>query len=372
MEEDKSDAHRAKLAQDRVKYTTQKDLGASGDRNLIQSASLAFNSTFSLNGFERNFYFENRGDGFDELGAVSGIDSDIDARSFGIGDLDGDGDLDLVIKNLQRRLLQCYLNEIPANGRHRVFFRLTGTESNRDAIGARVEIRHGEDGFQMAEVRSANGFQSQSARELFFGLGPDDEIRRVDVFWPSGKRESFEKLAAGHVYSLREGEGITQSKAIAPGKQPELASDSRAAVPKQTFFEKKRKAPQFTDRDIEGRPVASATLYESTVLASFVKTWLPDFDEHLALLAKIDATHDDLEVVVFLVEPADDDKVEKARKTGLRVVRTVYGRYAPAFAQQTNMLFPSTFLVEKGEVVFDMIGALDETKTMEALANKLE
>ncbi len=358
--------------QDRVKYTTQKDIDNFGDRNLIQSASLAFNSTFSLNGFERNFYFENRGDRFDELGAVSGIDSDIDARSFGIGDLDRDGDLDIVIKNLQRRLLQCYRNEIPAEGRHRVFFRLTGTESNRDAIGTRVEIRHGDDAFQMAEVRSANGFQSQSARELFFGLGDDDELTRVEVFWPSGKRETFEKLAADHTYFLREGHGIDRKEAIEAGKQTELASDSRATVPKQTFFAKERKAPQFTDRDIEGRPVTSEKLYESTFLASFVKTWLPNYDEHLALLKKIDGLHEDLDVVVFLIEPVDDDKVEKARATGLTVVRTAYNRYAPAFAQQTNMLFPSTFLVEKGSVVFDMIGALDETKALQALEDKLQ
>ena len=265
---------------------------------MIQSSSLALNSTFSLNGFERNFYFENHGDHFEDLGAISGIDSDIDARSFGVGDLDRDGDLDLVVKNLQRRLLQCFINEIETEA-HRAFFSLTGSKSNRDAIGARIEIRHGRRS-QMAQVRSASGFQSQSSPEVFFGLGVDRQIDHVTVYWPSGKQQAFENLAAGNVFHIHEDKGVERSVPIQESKSAtKLTSDSRAPVPKQTLFAKRRKAPPLDDVDTNGKAVKSDSLYQGAVLASFVQTWLPFFDAHLDLLEKIAKSHPDLEILVF-------------------------------------------------------------------------
>jgi len=373
VKEEKKEDHQRALLIDKVLYTTNRDLASAGDEipSLIQSSALAFNSSFSLNGFERNFLFENRGDHFVDLGAVSGIDSDIDARSFGIGDTDRDGDLDLVVKNLQRRLLQYFVNEIDTDHR-RVFFALRGTESNRDAIGARVEIHYGEGGFQMAEVRSASGFQAQSPNEVYFGLGEVDTIDRVEVFWPSGRRQTFRDVEAGHLWRIDETEGIADSKRLERRTAPGLRADSRAPVPKQTFFTKVREAPAFELETIHGKRVDSSKLFESPTIVSFIKTWLPTFEEHLDVLEKTRTRFPETEVVVFLVEPVDAPALARCRdREGLRFVRTAYTDYGPAYAQQTNMLFPSTFLVSGGEIVFDMIGNLDPSKTLEALQEKI-
>ena len=105
---------------------------------------------------------------------------------------------------------------------------------------------------------------------------------------------------------------------------------------------------------------------------SFVKTWLPDFEAHLDVLEKIRERHPETESIVFLVEPVDAPAVAKCRqRTGLSFVRTDYTAYGPAYAQQTNMLFPSTFLVRGGEIVFDMIGSLDPGKALEAVGEQL-
>jgi len=353
-----------------VKYTTKEDLSKARDpRALRQSAQLALNSSFSLNGFERNFYFENLGEGFAELGAISGIDSDIDARSFGMGDVDRDGDLDLVVKNLQRKLLQYFRNEM-GTGNHRVFFALEGTKSNRDGIGTRFEIRHG-GRFQMSEMRSANGFQSQSPDEVFFGLGDDARVDRLSVFWPSGTEQAFENLEADRSYTIHEEKGIVGRSLLDPrAGATELDADTRATIAKRTFFSRPRPAPAFEDRDADGALLRSEALYAKPLLVSFVKTWLPSIDEHLDVLEAIAKEHG-LEVLLFVVDPADPQVLARCRERPFRVARCPYNRYAPAFAQQVNVLFPSTFLIVGGTIQFDLIGRLPKKEALEAVAETL-
>ena len=89
-----------------------------------------------------------------------------------------------------------------------IAFRLTGTRSNRDAIGARVQVRAG-NRTQVNEVRSGSSYISHSDMRLHFGLGKAETVDWVEVRWPSGLVERFESLAPDKIHTLKEGAGAT-------------------------------------------------------------------------------------------------------------------------------------------------------------------
>jgi hypothetical protein len=112
------------------------------------------------------------------------------ARGLAVGDLDGDGRPEIVIVNM---------NETPSLLRNSgarqnwVAVRLTGTKSNRSAIGARVTVEAG-GRRQMAEVMSGGSFYSQNDFTLHFGLGKAAEMERLTIRWPNGKQQEWSKI----------------------------------------------------------------------------------------------------------------------------------------------------------------------------------
>jgi hypothetical protein len=126
-------------------------------------------------------------------------------RGLAYGDFDRDGDLDLLLttNNGPARLLR---NEQLAGNRS-VRFRLVGTTSNRDAIGATVRIFAG-GASQSRMVRSGSSYLSQSELPVTFGVGRRDTIDRVVVTWPSGRTEEFKNVACGKAYDIVEGKGL--------------------------------------------------------------------------------------------------------------------------------------------------------------------
>ena len=92
------------------------------------------------------------------------------------------------------------------NDLHWVSFRLEGVESNRDAIGARVEIEAG-GRTQVAEVQSGGSFLSHNDMRIHFGLGEANVIDRIRIRWPSGEVDELTGLAADSFVTVREGQG---------------------------------------------------------------------------------------------------------------------------------------------------------------------
>jgi hypothetical protein len=87
-------------------------------------------------------------------------------------------------------------------------FRLVGTKSNRDAIGATVRIFH--DGISQSRlVKSGSSYLSQSELPVTFGVGKRDRVDRLVVAWPSGRTEEFKNVASGAAYECVEGKGMT-------------------------------------------------------------------------------------------------------------------------------------------------------------------
>jgi enediyne biosynthesis protein E4 len=124
------------------------------------------------------------------------------SRGVGFDDLDNDGDVDGVVLNSHAP--PTILRNDSQSGNHWLQVRLEGTKSNRGAVGARVRVVAG-DLVQVAEVHSGRGYQSHFGSRLQFGLGPHENVDRVEVRWPGGGNEVFAGLEADQLVILKEG-----------------------------------------------------------------------------------------------------------------------------------------------------------------------
>jgi len=129
-------------------------------------------------------------------------------RGLACGDFDRDGDVDLLMTTNNGPAV-LFRNDQSAGNRS-LRFRLIGTQSNRDAIGATVRMFHGGTS-QSRVVRSGSSYLSQSELPVTFGVGKRDVIDRVTIAWPNGRSEEFPKVAAGKQYDCVEGKGLSES-----------------------------------------------------------------------------------------------------------------------------------------------------------------
>jgi len=153
--------------------------------------------------------FLNNGQGkFQDVAAATGeafIQPKV-GRGLCYADFDRDGDLDILMTT-NNGPAYLYRNDQQTEN-HSIRFRLTGTKSNRDAIGAMIRIEH-EGSTQGRLVKGGSSYLSQSELPVTFGLGKRDKIDRVTIEWPSGKSEEYKNLAAGQSYDCVEGKAIT-------------------------------------------------------------------------------------------------------------------------------------------------------------------
>jgi hypothetical protein len=127
-------------------------------------------------------------------------------RGLACGDFDRDGDVDILLTT-NNGPAHLYRND-QLGGNRSIRFLLVGTKSNRDAIGATIQIWHGGT-TQSRMVHSGSSYLSQSELGQTFGLGRRDRIDRVVIVWPSGRTEEFKNLSAGRAYRCVESSGIT-------------------------------------------------------------------------------------------------------------------------------------------------------------------
>jgi enediyne biosynthesis protein E4 len=125
------------------------------------------------------------------------------ARGLACADIDRDGDLDILMTT-NGGDARLYRTDV-TNGNRSIRFRLQGTKSNRDAIGATVRL-FDRSGNQSRMVRSGSSYLSQSELPVTFGVGKRTEIDRLVIEWPSGRIDEHKNLAAGRSYECVEGQ----------------------------------------------------------------------------------------------------------------------------------------------------------------------
>jgi Tfp pilus assembly protein PilF/peroxiredoxin len=318
---------------------------------------------------ERNVLLRNdRHGGFDDVSGVSGLGVDQDGRAFGLLDYDGDGDADVVLMAPRSSpQLRLFRNDFAA-GNASVALRLTGTNGNRDAVGARVTMET-DQGRMTRIVKAGSGFLSQHSKELLFGLGTSKRVVKVTIVWPSGLVQSLQDLPLNHRAWIEEGREVARSEPFrtASVTTTPVRADALAnrpdAVDTGIWLYQPFPGPDFRLQGVDGQEYSLSAFAGRPALVCFWATWAPPSRETIAELSRQRAalTAAGASILTLSVDaPEDAAKVKAATQNlGLPVMvadAEVAGTYNTLhrylFDRREDMNLPTVFLVSaKGEIV---------------------
>jgi hypothetical protein len=161
---------------------------------------------------QREFLHHNNQDGtFSEVASQLGsaLLEERAGRGVAFGDIDNDGDVDIVVNDLDGS--PQLLRNDGGNTNNSVLIKMIGVKSNRDGIGARVKIVSG-DLTQIDEVHSGGSYLSQSDLRLPFGLEKRTKIDLIEVHWPSGTVDKVANAGVNKIITIKEGQGVVEQK----------------------------------------------------------------------------------------------------------------------------------------------------------------
>lgn len=168
----------------------------------------------------RKQLLHNKGNGaFEEItdpAQLGDLTTPVVGRGLATGDFDNDGRVDVLAMS-QDGPVQLFRNRL-RNTNHWISLQTSGTKSNRDGIGTRIEIEAG-GAKQTATVRGGSSYLSSSDRRVYFGLGKATKIERLTLIWPSGTRQTWRNILPDKFYVVSESKAITARRA-SPSQAP--------------------------------------------------------------------------------------------------------------------------------------------------------
>ena len=288
----------------------------------------------SLSGHERNCCYLNTGNGqFANVSAVSGLDFMDDARAHALVDWDHDGDLDLWSANRTTPPVR-FLRNGNANGNHFLALRLqgTGSRTNRDAIGARVEVILAHGGARggkhdpaknpklIKSLRAGEGFMGQSSKWLHFGLGATTGVERVVVRWPGAEPEDFAGVQADAFFELVQAEGVARrwhppDRTVRITAEPqELPGPTRRG---RVLLTSRLDLPPLECRTLDGERILLSDPSPGPLLLNLWATWckpclveLKEFADHRQALREAG-----LDILALSVDAIDEDQPSDPQRT---------------------------------------------------------
>jgi enediyne biosynthesis protein E4 len=159
--------------------------------------------------------YRNQGDGrFQEVTAQAGpgILTPKSSRGCAFGDFDNDGDIDVLVMNMNEPplLMRNEYNRAGRQGPHNwLTVKLDGTKSNRSAIGARVTLKTNSH-IQVQEITSQSSYYSHNDLRLHFGLGTNRKPDQLEIRWPGGQIEIIKNIPVNQIIKIKEGSGIVK------------------------------------------------------------------------------------------------------------------------------------------------------------------
>ncbi len=320
-------------------------------------------------GFERNVFYANNRDGtFSDISGAVGLDFIEDGRAFALADFDQDGRLEIFLKNRnapQLRVLKNRIESLPPS----ITFRLRGTKSNRDAVGAAITLET-KSGSQTRMLQAGSGFLSQHSKEVFFGLGEASGAVRASIRWPSGLVQDLRDLPSNHRIWVEEGSANFRSE---PFEKPTPLSDTHSIVEPdkieslptavETWLLVPVAAPDFSLPDLAGRVRSLSAVRGKLVLLNFWTTRSSDCLKNLDAFQLL--TREQTRGVQVLTVNTDNEAgyalsglVRERRLTfpilrGTDEVSAIYNiLYRYLFDRHRDMGLPTSFLIDpRGDIV---------------------
>jgi tetratricopeptide (TPR) repeat protein len=333
-------------------------------------------SDCTWSGYERNVFYANNRDGtFSDISAAVGVDFVEDGRSFALADFDHDGRLEIFLKNRnapQIRILKNVVADLPPS----IAFRLQGTKSNRDAIGARITIDTGSSR-QMRTLQAGSGFLSQHSKDVFFGLGDVQGPVRASIRWPSGLTQELQNLPINHRIWVVEGSNPSHMELF---KTTSRTSVNVSAEPPreieilptkvETWLLSPFPAPNFSLTDLSGQSRTLSAFRGKPVLLNFSSSKSPECKADLDVLNKFHASWAarGLQLMAVDVDDSlDDNFARDARNLSFPVLRAsedvaaVYNiLYRQLFDRHRDLTLPMSFLIDaQGNIVKIYQGPID-------------
>ena len=319
-------------------------------------------------GYQRNVSYLNNHDGtFTSCAGALGLDFIDDSQAFALADYDHDGRMEVFLTNRtgpQLRLLRCEMQGLGNS----IAFRLRGTKSNRDAIGAVITLET-EQGTQTRLLQAGTGFCSQHSKEIFFGLGKGGVPVKARIRWPNGLLQEFQSLPVNHRIEIEEGSeqfhaepfrALSERSSLRLEPQPSLPSPSEC----ETWLLDPVAAPDFELPDIMGSMNTLAEFQGHRVLLSF---WALESAASLKLLETFEPqvkwAREGLQLIAVNVDqPTAADKVRAFVQEKDFSFITVLGSvdmagiynvlYRYLFPRRRDLGIPTSFLIdEKGDIV---------------------
>ena len=321
-------------------------------------------SDYTWSGYERNVFYVNNGNGtFSDVSGVVELDFLEDGRSFALADLDHDGRQELFLKNRnapQLRILKNVMQELSPS----IAFRLRGTKSNRDAIGAVLTIET-DVGRQTRTLQAGSGFLSQHSKEVFFGLGKTKGPLRATIRWPSGLEQELYDLPLNHRIWVEEGSRPSQmepfrANAVSSAAGPAAPFSEPLPTTVETWLLAPISAPDFSLSDLQGQSRNLTAFSGKPLLLNFWMARSTECKQELKNLSRLHSqgfqvlavNFDDSITLGEIQSLAHEQHLPFPILRGTDDVAGVYNiLYRYLFDRHRDLSLPTSFLIDKGNIV---------------------